>query len=184
VAGASDFFKSRLETTRSAARGFFKGMEKIGEVRASVKQSQGADRKSDVASHIGSAKATMAELGVSDYFGRVAEFIYDNPDAVDLAFEVTRESQPVPALEKILEVGGSTMAKANRSNRTPSVNMAAKKILRRLLEINMVLSKVVENLDQVKPDVARQIHEALGRTVEIWTQKAPSEMKKLGRRIA
>lgn len=179
---ASDYFKSRLETTRTAARGFFKGMEKIGEVRASIPK--GSGKPNSMESHRISKEGTMREIGVSPYFGQVAEFIYENPDAVDLAFEVTKESQPVPALEKVLEVGGSTMAKANRNNRVPSVNTAAQKILRRLLEINMVLSKVVENLDQVKPEVAKQIHEALGRTVEIWTRKAPVEMKKLGRRIA
>lgn len=64
-----------------------------------------------------------------------------------------------------------------------TIDEAVSGVISKLLEVNIVLTKIVEHFDQVKPEKAKMIHETLQRTVEIWTKKAPNQALKIARAV-
>ena len=85
---------------------------------------------------------------------------------------------------KEVECHGEFKELARKVQQRPTVQQAANRIYTDLLRINVMLAGgVVENLDQVKQETARGIHEALQHTVEIWTKKAPDDAQKLRKRL-
>jgi hypothetical protein len=114
----------------------------------------------------------IKKLGIANKTAWQFRKVAENPDAVDLAFKNASDQNDVPGVSAVMGILGYNHGAGKRS-KMPTADQTAKNITNQLLEINMVLARLVEHLDQVKSENARALHEALQRTVEIWTAKAP-----------
>jgi len=189
VQAARDFWQSRLEVARTGARGYFEGMKKIGEVRANASADHPGPIKKDSDMHITISKSkqtVMESIGVSPFTGRAAEWVFKNPDLVDVAFKEAKEKDDFPSLNDFLALAGKLNATGRRSrdkDKQLSVQQTADAIHKELLEINVLMNGIVEHLDQVKRETLKGIFDATRRLVEILTVKAPEEYRELGRGI-
>jgi hypothetical protein len=181
----SNFYKSRLRNVRNAGRGWFMAVIHLGEQLIAQGETRGGDRKSKDKDQ-SSGHDTLIDLcGISKSTAWKYRKVAENSDAVDVAFENAATKDDIPGVSSVMAIlgynnGGTKKLASKRLN----ADQTMKKLTRELLEVNMVLARLVEHLDQVKSESAKEFHEAIQRTVEIWTAKAPTEFKKLARGIA
>jgi hypothetical protein len=184
----SAYFKSKLETVRNADRGWFGAVIHLGEELLAKGEGRGGDRKSSGRNQNVARDTLIGLAGIGISTGWKYRKIAQNPDAVEVAFnDAAKKNDGVPGVRTIMEVLGYSPGGGLKPGRTmgqPTADKMAKRLANELREINMVLARLVEHLDQVKPENAKALHEALQRTVEIWVKKAPAEFRKLARGIA